>query len=130
MKSSKFLLYAALGFVFWLNGVFAIRLLGPHILTEDNPLLILGFLIAVPVTVITIMITKWLGKCQYSELLRPITIMTFTATTLDAIAFTWFSSIYSTDDPTALNGAAVILWGAGLGLMMAYYLEARGQKAA
>ena len=125
MKGSKFWLFVFLGFVFWLNGVVAIRMLGPTLLTENNPNVIWGFALVIPVTLITLYVTKVVSKYEYSNLLRPLAIMVFTATALDSIAFACFPSIYSENDAIALNGAALIFWGASLGLIMAYFLEAR-----
>ena len=125
MNRSKFLLFVFLGIVFWLNGVLIVRLVGAHLLTEGNPGLFLAFLIAIPVTLITLYVTKLISTLEYSQLLRPIVIMTFTATTCDAIAFTWFRSVYSESYEIALYGAALILWGAGLGLMLAYYFDSK-----
>jgi hypothetical protein len=125
MKSDKFLLFVLLGIIFWLNGVFVIRLVGPYLLTESNPFIFIGFLLAIPVTALTLVVAKYLGKLSYNQLLKPVVIMTFTATSCDAIAFTWFHHIYNSNLQIALNGAALILWGAGLGLAFAYYLDTR-----
>jgi hypothetical protein len=61
-------------------------------------------------------------------MLRPVVVMTFTATWLDAIAFTWLHSLYHDSQEIALHGAALILWGAGLGLFFAYLLEQKTPK--
>jgi hypothetical protein len=96
-------------------------------LLENNPKLVLMFLLAFPVTILTIYLTKLISKLAYSELLRPIVIMTFTATFCDGIALVWFRQIYSKSFVIALHGAALILWGVGLGLLFAYILEVRGK---
>ena len=56
--------------------------------------------------------------------------MTFTATTFDAVALIGFRSLYSESFEVALHGAAWILWGAGLGLMLGYYYEAKEKAIA
>jgi hypothetical protein len=127
MKSSKIALFVALGFIAWFNAVLIIRYLGESCLTANNPNLIWMFLLAFPVTGITIYLTKLISKFAYSELLRPIVIMTFTATFCDGIALVWFKQIYSNSFVIALHGAALILWGVGLGLLFAYILEIRGK---
>jgi Family of unknown function (DUF5367) len=123
MKSSKFLLFVFLGIVFWFNGAMIVRFLGEKVLTENNPNLIFGFLLAIPVTIVTLIITKYLSGIKFNELLKPVVIMTFTATLCDGIALTWFRPLYSNSFEVALHGAALILWGAGLGLLFAYILE-------
>ncbi len=127
MKSSKIALFATLGIVAWFNAVMIIRFLGESCLTANNPNLIWMFLLVFPVTIFTIYLTKLISKFAYSDLLRPIVIMTFTATFCDGIALVWFRQIYSDSFEIALHGAALILWGAGLGLLFAYILEIRGK---
>ena len=73
-------------------------------------------------------ITALLTKLKLYELLRPVVIMTFTATFLDGIALIWFRHLYSDSFEVALHGAAWILWGAGLGLLFAYVLETKNAK--
>jgi hypothetical protein len=128
MSQSKFILYVFLGVVFWFNAAMIIRFMGDSFLTENNPKLILAFLLTFPVTGFTFYITKLVTKLAYSELLRPIVIMTFTATFLDGIALTWFRQLYSSSFEVALHGSALILWAVGLGLLFAYYLEEKGGK--
>ncbi len=128
MKSSKIALFIALGIIAWFNAVMIIRFLGESCLTENNPKLIWMFLLAFPVTALTIYLTKIISKFAYSELLRPIVIMTFTATFCDGIALVWFRQIYSKSFIIALNGAALILWGVGLGLLIVFILEIREKR--
>jgi Zn-dependent protease with chaperone function len=80
MKHSHFWLFVALGIVFWLNGVLVVRLLGQQLLTTGNPLLIVAFLVAIPITLITFAIAKYISKLAFGEMLRPVVVMTFTAT--------------------------------------------------
>jgi hypothetical protein len=129
MKSSKIALFVALGIAAWFNAVLIIRFMGESCLTANNPKLIWMFLLAFPVTAITIYLTKIISKLAYSELLRPIVIMTLTATFCDGIALTWFRQIYSESFEIALHGAALILWGVGLGLLFAFILEIKNQKS-
>ena len=128
MKNTKIALFITLGIIAWFNAVMIIRFLGESCLTANNPNLIWMFLLAFPVTAFTIYLTKLISKFAYSELLRPIIIMTFTATFCDGIALVWFKQIYSDSFEIALNGAALILWGVGLGLLFTYILEIRGRS--
>lgn len=122
------LLAIVLGVAFWFNGAIVISQIGENLLTDKNNLLFVGLLIAVPVTIITIIIAKYLFGLPYSRMVKPIGIMTLTATFCDTIALTWFQSLYSNSTDIAFHGAALILWGAGLGLLFAYYLERKTTK--
>ena len=123
MSNSKFLLFVFLGVVFWFNGVLTVRFLGPTLLTSNNPNLIWAYALVIPITVLTLVITRFVGQTPYHQLLKPIVIMTYTATICDGIALSWFRSLYSSSIDIALHGAALILWGGGLGLLFAHILE-------
>lgn len=119
------LLSVILGIVFWFNGAIVIGKIGDYLLTDKNSLLFVGLLIAIPVTILTIFIAKYLFGLSFSKMLKPIAIMTLSATFCDTIALTWVQSLYSSLTDIAFHGAALILWGAGLGLLFTYILEKR-----
>jgi hypothetical protein len=125
MKSSKLALFVALGVVFWFNAAMIIRFAGTRVFTENNPNLIWMYLIAIPITVLSIILTKFLSGFSYNALLKPVVIMTLVATILDGIALSWFGGLYGDSQEVRLYGAALILWAAGLGLLIAYILENR-----
>lgn len=128
LSSNHALLSVVLGVAFWFNGAIVIRFMGEYLLTDNNPQIIWGLVVAIPVTVITIVIAKYLFGLAYNQMLKPITVMTFSATSCDTVALTWFQSLYSSSDAIAFHGAALILWGAGLGLLFAYYLQVKSVK--
>jgi hypothetical protein len=123
MTKSKQLLYIILGVIFWFVAAMIVRIGGEAVFTQNNPLLALLFVIAFPVTWVFFEITKKLGGINNSELLRPIVIITATATCLDAIAMSAFHQLYSQSFEVAFFGSAMILWGVFIGLVGAYYLE-------
>ncbi len=125
MKLSKVLLFIILGVVFWFSAAISIRLLGASALNENNPYLILFFILSIPVTLLFFVITKVIAKVKYSELLRPVVIITITATFLDAFALTYYRKLYSQSFEVSHYGSALILWGVGLGLLFSYYFEKR-----
>ncbi len=122
MKPSKQILFMALGVAFWFVAAMIIRLSGQAVFSENNPYLLLMFVLAVPITFGFIFITQKMGKLKQSEILRPIAIVTATAALLDGVAMTWFRSLYSNSFEVSFFGSALILWGAGLGLLLAHFL--------
>ena len=128
MKNSRILLFAALGAAFWFQAALIIRFCGTTVFTENNPNLILFYLLAIPLTLASLFFTKKISKLPYTDLLKPVAIMTFTATFLDAVALTWFRHLYSQSFEVALCGSAWILWGVGLGLLFSFYLDLKGNK--
>ena len=128
MKKSIFILFVALGIAFWFQAAMIINLVGATVFSPNNPKLVLFWLLVIPITWISLWITKVISKLPYQELLKPVVIMTFTATFLDAVALTWFRQLYSESYEVALYGAAWILWGAGLGLLFSFCLNIKGSK--
>lgn len=102
-----------------------VRFIGPYALTEGNPLRLMMFVITIPITIGFLFTAKLVGKIGWHQLLRPVVVMTYTATFLDGIALTWFYRLYANSYEIALFGAALILWGVGMGLCMAHILEQR-----
>lgn len=127
MKNLK--LFVALGAAFWFNAALIIRFAGATVFSENNPGMLFFFALAVPLTWVSMYITKLVSKLRFDELLRPVVIMTFTATTLDAVALTYFRQLYSESFDVALHGAAWILWGAGLGLFFALYFSEKATRS-
>lgn len=128
MRNSKLLLFIVLGTAFWLNAAMIIRFFGKAVFTEGNPKMMLFFGLAIPLTLVSMYIAKLVGNVRFDELLKPLVVMTFTATFLDGIALVWFRRLYSDSFEVALHGAAWILWAVGLGLLFSYYPYHRRDK--
>jgi hypothetical protein len=127
MEKTKVILFVALGAAFWFQAAMIINLAGASVFSEHNPRLWLCWLLVIPITWLSLLITKAIGKLAYKELLKPVVIMTCTATFLDAVALTWFRQLYSESFEVALYGAAWILWGVGWGLLLSFYLDRNGK---
>jgi hypothetical protein len=128
MKNSKIVLFVLLGTAFWNLAACIIKFWGESVFSAGNPKLILFFFLAIPLTVASMYISAFIGKLKVCELLAPVVIMTITATFLDAFALVYFRYIYSESFEVAMHGAAWILWGAGVGLLLSFYLDIRVKK--
>ncbi len=128
MKKSKLLLFVALGAAFWYQAALIINFFGGAVFSTGNPKLILFFFLAIPVTIASMYITALICKLKMHELLKPVVVMTFTATFLDAGALVGFRKLYSSSFEVAMHGAAWILWGVGIGLLLAFYFERRSES--
>jgi hypothetical protein len=125
MKNSKQPLLIVLGIVFWFAAAIIVRLSGTAVFTENNPFLMLYFLLAFPASYGLILITKKVARLDDSEIFTAVAIMTYTATFLDGIALTWFGQLYGATHEVRLYGAAWILWGVGAGLLLGQLLSNR-----
>jgi Family of unknown function (DUF5367) len=123
MKKSQLFLFITLGIIFWFTAAMVIRFCGDTVFSKGNPLLIWFFVVAFPITYFFLLITNLVTKVPYTEMLKPVVIMTITATLLDTIALSFFTTLYGQSFEVALFGAAWILWGVGIGLLFAIALE-------
>jgi hypothetical protein len=123
MTKSQIPLFIFLGVIFWLNAALIIRYFGASVFSEANPFLGVFFGIAILITIFTIYVLKLISRLRYDQLLRPLTIMTITATFLDGIAMTWFRTLYSQSFEVSFYGSALILWAVGWGLFFGLVLE-------
>jgi hypothetical protein len=122
MNTSRQLLFVSLGVLFWFVAAIIVRFFGDAVFTENNPYLILMFVLTIPITFGFLFITQKVANLSKTELLRPIVIITFTAAFLDGIAMTWFRKLYSESFEVSFYGSALILWGVGMGLFLAHFL--------
>ena len=123
MSTAKTLLFSFLGVVFWFIAAMIIHYVGARAFSAGNPYLPLVFVLAIPLTLLSMYLTTLIGGVHFRQLVEPVVIMTFTAAMLDGVALAWFRFLYSVSFDVALHGAAWILWGAGLGLLFAYLLH-------
>ena len=85
------------------------------------------FAAAVPLLWVAVLIIRKLARLQASQLVAGCALATGAAAFCDGIALTWFRPMYGTDSDQIVLGAAWILWGAGMALVLAYVeAERRG----
>jgi Family of unknown function (DUF5367) len=123
MKNSKLILLIVLGVVFWFTGVISVNLLGNYVFTESSPYKFVMFILLFPMSYLFILISQKAAKLKKSEILKAVTIMTITACFCDEIALSWFRQIYSENYEVSHYGAAWILSGVGVGLLIAYFMN-------
>jgi hypothetical protein len=128
MKRSKIILFVALGAAFWYQAALIISFFGERVFSEGNPKLTLFFVLAIPLTIVSMYVTAMISKLPFTRLLKPVVIMTFTATFLDAVALVWFRHLYSDSFEVAMYGSAWILWGVGIGLLLSFIVDVKGEK--
>ena len=116
-------LFIVLGIFFWIAGLLSIRYLDKICFSKGNPLLILAFILAVPLTYLVAYLAKRVGKLKGNQVLESVVIMSFTACILDGIALTQFSELYSQSQEVLFCGEAWLLWGIGIILIWGYFLS-------
>jgi hypothetical protein len=115
-------LYVVLGGAFWFAAAMLVRVLGEAVFTPGNPLLIVMFVVAIPVGRLFIWTAQRLGKLPDEAVFAPAVMMTQVALLLDGVAITWFPQLYGQSHTTVMLGAALIMWGAGVGMVIAWMM--------
>jgi hypothetical protein len=123
MNTTKFAFSVTLGAAYWLLAALFVRAFGSFFFTGNTPGLLVLYAASVPGTWLLIQNARWLGRLAPAEVLDAVVVMTWTAAVLDGVAITFFGWVYGTSAQVVMLGAAWILWGAGWGLGVAYWMK-------
>jgi hypothetical protein len=107
------------GSILWILAAGILRIIGPMGAFDGMALVILYALI-IPGTVPFIFISRKIAGLASDQIAMGVATMTATATLLDGIALAWFSPLYGGDIKLIAYSSAVILWGAGVGLVLGF----------
>jgi hypothetical protein len=105
------------GAILWFIAAMIVRYIGP-MGALDGVALIVSYALVVPGTVPFILIAQKLIGLEKTQFPRSIMIITTTALLLDGIALNFFAGLYGSDPAIVMAGAALIMWGAGVGLLL------------
>jgi hypothetical protein len=106
MQIARLALYGA---VLWFLAAMLVRVLTP-MGALDGGWRVMTYMLVVPGTAP--------AKLARAQTATGILIVTAAALLLDGVAFAWFPELYGADPAHWLAAAAVILWGAGVGLVL------------
>ncbi|MDZ4764127.1 MAG: hypothetical protein SGI73_06195 [Chloroflexota bacterium] len=118
----QFALFVVLGAIFWFSAAMLVRIGGTAIFTPSNPLLIVMYVAAFPVGIGFIVIARAVSGLPMGAMFVPTVVMTFIALMLDGIAVGFVPQLYGDTPDWVMRGAALILWGAGAGLLCAIWV--------
>ena len=124
LTTSQAAILAIIGAVYWFIAALVVRWTAAGWVGNDAmTALVFGLIIVgtVPALLLGIRIAG-LGRNQAQI---SATVMTGTALLLDGVALTWGQSLYGDDPTIVLGGAASIMWGAGVALVLGMVLERR-----
>jgi len=130
MSTKNIVISIVMGTIFWLGAALTIRLISDSLLQQSQWYMVLFGLVCVPLSYGFMFGIAQVTGLGFGQLLRPMVLATLTATTLDAVALTWFRTLYSQTDTGGLLGAALILFGAGMGLLLALLHEQKSAASA
>ena len=120
-------IFVALGVFFWLADAIFIRYTGVELFHFGNAWLI-GLFIATPLAGwVLIKTCLAVTGIPEEEAIAPIAILCATGLLLNGIAFSQYRWLYGETVEHVLLGAAWLLWGVGVLLVLAIYLETRSE---
>ncbi len=122
LTGKQILLSAVLGAILWFAAAVALGLLGPMGVYEGTSALVLYALI-VPGTIPFVFLVRKLAGLAANQVALGYSVATAMALLLDGIAVLWFPGLYGAELELVVGAAATILWGAGVGLVLAFVIN-------
>jgi hypothetical protein len=122
LSARQFVLLTVMGAVFWFVAALIVRWTAVGWVGNDA-MTALVFALVIPGTVPALFLGAWIAGVGRDRFQPAAALMTGVAGLLDGVAFTWFPTLYGSDPAHWLGGAAVILWGAGVALVLGFVLQ-------
>lgn len=116
------ILLILIGAALWFLAAVMLRIVAPMGALEGSARAITYALI-VPGTLPFVWGTRVLVKLRRDQIAIGIAVVTATALLIDGIVVAWFPVVYGSSLPQVTNSAAAILWGAGVGMLLAFILN-------
>ena len=113
---------ALMGALFWFAAALVVRWTAADWAGRDGAT-VLVFVLIVIATIPALFMGARVAGMGREQFLAVGAIMVGVAALLDSIALTWFRPLYGTDPAIVLAGAAAILWGAGIALVLGIVLQ-------
>ena len=117
LATKQLIILALYGVMLWFLAAILVRTVGP-MGALDGSARIITYALVIPGTVPAIWIGRALAGLTRDQTATALMVITATALLLDGIAHAWFPSLYGSDPVLIRRGAAVIFWGAGVGLVL------------
>ncbi len=127
LSNQQTVLLIVIGGILWFLAAIILRLLSPMGALEGSGRFI-TYALVIPGTLPFVILTKMIVKLLPHQLFTGIAVATTTALLIDGIVIAWFPAVYGGALPQVTNCAAAILWGAGVGLVLAFILNKGASK--
>jgi hypothetical protein len=122
LSKKQLLVVITLGVFFWFVFAMAIRL-GNELGIFGGAIGAVTFLLSIPIAWFLILGIKAIAGLATGQIMTGLGISSATAGLCDGIALTWMPSLYGSESSAALLGAAYIIWGVGIILILAYVMD-------
>jgi hypothetical protein len=122
LTTKQIIILALYGALLWFVAALLVRTIGP-MGALDGFGRVITYALVIPGTVPAIWIGRVLAKLNHDQTAISLMVITATALLLDGVAHAWFPALYGSDPALIVKGAAVIFWGAGIGLVLGFILN-------
>jgi hypothetical protein len=119
LSNQQTVLLIIIGAVLWFLAAIILRLIAPMGALEGSARLI-TYALVIPGTLPFVFLTRIVAKLRSDQLFTGVAVVTMMALLIDGIVIAWFPAVYGGALPQVTNCAAAILWGAGVGLVLAF----------
>lgn len=111
-----------IGAALWCIAAIVLRNIAPMGALEGTARVI-TYTLVIPGTLPFVILTRRLVKLRHDQIAVGIAVVTATALLIDGIVVAWLPNIYSNEIQHVTACAAAILWGAGVGLVLAFLMN-------
>ena len=122
LTNGQTLTLVIIGAVLWFAAATLLRTIGPNGAFEGNRHILL-YALTIPATLPFVSMVQKLARLANNQIAIGYSLATATALLLDGIAVAWLPSLYGSEPSVVTNSAAAILWGAGVGIMLAFIMN-------
>lgn len=116
---SQITVTALLGAALWLGAALLLRVLGP-LGIYDGGTRILAYALTIPGTWPFVLLMERAARLSRQQVAIGYAVGTAAATMLDGVALAWFPELYGSEVAHIAGAGAAILWGAGVGMVLAF----------
>lgn len=124
---SQTILLIGIGTALWLLAAIILRFIAPMGALEGTARLI-TYALVIPGTVPFVILTKMIVRLLPHQLFTGVAVATTTALLIDGVVIAWVPAVYGDELRQVTNCAAIILWGAGVGMALAFLLSKGADK--
>ncbi|MCR9213079.1 MAG: hypothetical protein NXI13_05135 [Proteobacteria bacterium] len=122
ITTQQTVLMVIIGVVLWFLAANLLRYLGPLGIYEGGWRLFL-YAAIIPGTYPFVVMTQKIARLERNQIGIAYSLATAAATLCDGIALAWFPALYGTLPELVAGAGAVILWGAGVGMVLAFVMN-------